>query len=438
VRWVHVVGGPGWDQIGGLALDPTVGVVVAGQIENTVDVGCGPLPGQYRDALLAALTPADGRCRWSRNFGGPDDESADALAVDGAGGLHVAGHFRSPMFDLGGGALPKFASNWDEAWAARFTATASGATWAWSDGFLGQGDGIALALGPGPSLALTGYFYEDLQVNGASVTQCCPQGNGMFAVDLAGASGAAPWAAGARVVDPNSIDRVQGQSVAVSGGVVFVGGFVDGPGPVAFGATNVNPIGHTDAFLAGYDATTGALRWVKTWGAPNDFASGDRLLAESGGTVLFAGAAPEGADLGTGPLAGYGAHAFVMRVDGAGNVKASFAAAVEYGGMRALAPRPDGRLAVVGEYRGTVTLGGATFTSEPLGDPFVGVLSSDLTTLSDVEVLSTNGDDFLRDEVVVGPDGTTYLGINFVDWCDLRGHRYPGSGGWDFLVAALP
>jgi hypothetical protein len=438
ILWAHVVGGTGWDQLEGLALDSHGNLILAGQIENTVDVGCGPLAGQGRDILVTSFAASDGKCRWSQHFGGDTDDAAQALALGPSDEIYVGGHFRSEKMDLGGGLLPKLAPRWDAPWLAEFTPTATGIKHVWSTGFLGQGGVSSLALGPASSLLVTGSYYQSLQVvMGQQVARCCVAFDGMYAGSLAAATGKATWAHGARVTGDNDSSGEAATSTASQGNLVLVTGYIQGN--AEFGSTHVTALGHNDGYLAAYAADTGALLWIRTWGiGGNTFNEGWRLLAEPGGTFLLTGTAEEGVDLGDGPLVGYGDHAFVERLDAQGQSMQRIVLYNQFGEITAMARRPDGRVVVVGSYRGTVNFGGTVLASAASGDPFMAVLSADLSRVESAETIRTNGEDFLFSQIVVGSDGTTYVGIPFVDWIELRGQHLTGTGVWDFLVAALP
>lgn len=433
IRWARVIGGAQWDEIKGLGLTSAGDVTIAGQIENTVDAGCGPLAAQYRDVLVASYKAADGACRWSSRFGGANEDAAQAMAMGPGNVVYVGGTFWSPQFDLGGGNLPKFASSWDTPFVAAFADNGAGLGHQWSSSYLGRGGVYGISGGAAPSLV--GMFYQDVQINGKGVTTCCPANEGMFAASLT-AAGAATWAAGARITSSNAIDSVLGEDVVKTGGLVLVTGGVEAPAD--FGATHVIPVGLRDAFLAAYTASTGSLAWVKRWGVANNRGLGWHLVSEPGGTVLFAGTVSEGTDLGTGPLVGYGDHLFIARVDASGAFVNLMTLSVNYGNVFSLALRPDGRVVVLGTYRGMLPIAGKTLQSEPSGDPFIGVLSQDLATWEAAEPIGTPGEDFNPGRIQVSPqDGSIALALNFVGSVDIRGKHFTGPGGWDALIAVL-
>lgn len=99
---IHTFGGGALDRVTATAFDRDGNLYVAGWFENTVDAGCGPVVGHsYLDSLVVSYAP-DGTCRWSIGYGGRSGDDANAIAVDDAGHVWVAGSF---MFDVEVGAF---------------------------------------------------------------------------------------------------------------------------------------------------------------------------------------------------------------------------------------------------------------------------------------------------------------------------------------------
>jgi hypothetical protein len=93
-QWVHDI-----------AAHPAGGVVIAGQFEGTIDLGAGPLTsGGGTDAFVARIDDA-GHAVWSKRFGGPGAQAARGLAVRPDGHVALVGNFEGSV-DFGGGALP--------------------------------------------------------------------------------------------------------------------------------------------------------------------------------------------------------------------------------------------------------------------------------------------------------------------------------------------
>ena len=101
--WTVQFGTPLSDEAFGIAVDRTGNAFMAGITEAT-------LPGQTSagayDAFVRKLSPA-GVELWTRQFGSPESEAANGVALDGSGNIFVVGHTY--------GAFPGYANagSWD-------------------------------------------------------------------------------------------------------------------------------------------------------------------------------------------------------------------------------------------------------------------------------------------------------------------------------------
>jgi hypothetical protein len=103
--WSQRFGGPDFQRMAGLAVDPAGNVVLAGTFVDTgPDFGQGPLPAAGSGDVFVAEIDPSGNPRWSRSFGGPAADSASAVGVDGEGNVVVAGAFAGTI-DFGQGPL---------------------------------------------------------------------------------------------------------------------------------------------------------------------------------------------------------------------------------------------------------------------------------------------------------------------------------------------
>lgn len=428
--------------VNALAINGRDELVLAGTVSADVDLGCGALANPHpkfaqTDALVASLRSNDGSCRWSYRFSGtePKEDLAASLDLDGDT-VHLGGSFRSAKIDFGGGPLALYVASAGSPapFIARFRDTGTGLVHERSRMF--EGRGSVGALTHGASLYLAGTFYAYMSIDGQSATTCCQSFDAMYAASLDSAQGR-NWITGARVVASDTIDNVTGMDVAAAGGRVFVAGYADDV--TTFAGTTITPQGYRDAYLAAYELD-GKLDWVHHYGAPSTSSLGLSLLAEPGGTVLFAGVASEGTDLGRGPLTsteGFGDHLFVMRVNAEGELQALKTVHVWSGEIFELARRSDGSVVVLGSYRGTRQFGNITLQSEPWGDAFLAVLSPDLETFQHAETFTTPHEDFSFGNVSVLSDDSIALALDFQTWIDVRGTRYTGVSGWDTLVTVL-
>lgn len=122
--WSRKYGVADYAAANAVAIDALDAISVAGLLrDGELDFGCGPLVspadtdyGYAGDMFLAKLD-ASGDCLWSRLFGGPGDQSAFGVAVDGGRRVAVAGKFQGAI-DFGSG--PLVAEHYPEPCAALF------------------------------------------------------------------------------------------------------------------------------------------------------------------------------------------------------------------------------------------------------------------------------------------------------------------------------
>lgn len=134
VLWSRVFGGSGSDSANEARVAADGSVVVVGDIAATVDFGGGPHVAAGQDVFVASWS-ADGTFLWARSFGGPMDQVATCVALDGDGDVYVTGTFEGP-FDILGQAQVE-PTGIRDLFAVRLSA--DGATHLWSRGFGGRG-----------------------------------------------------------------------------------------------------------------------------------------------------------------------------------------------------------------------------------------------------------------------------------------------------------
>lgn len=100
--WSRRAGDPGHQDLRSIAPTPDGGLVIAGNLEGSLDLGDGPLVSAgTRDAFVAHLD-GDGQPTWAHRYGDNHSQVSLAVRVDGVGGIVLAGDFESSI-DLGGG-----------------------------------------------------------------------------------------------------------------------------------------------------------------------------------------------------------------------------------------------------------------------------------------------------------------------------------------------
>lgn len=100
-RWARRMGGSGYDAGNAVAFDAAGAVVVSGYFGlfgGGVDFGGGALTSEGgADAFVAKYNTSDGQYLWARTFGGTLDDYANAVSVDPAGDIIVAGEFQGSV-----------------------------------------------------------------------------------------------------------------------------------------------------------------------------------------------------------------------------------------------------------------------------------------------------------------------------------------------------
>ena len=101
IGWVFTAGTTDLDTGFAVAIDPNGGVVLAGITRGAIDVGGGTLPAAGGQGSFLASYAADGTHRWSRVLVNVEVEK---VGVDVAGNVYIAGDFQNTV-NVGGGAL---------------------------------------------------------------------------------------------------------------------------------------------------------------------------------------------------------------------------------------------------------------------------------------------------------------------------------------------
>ncbi len=111
-------GGQPNDKALDIALDSSGNIYVAGSTTGAFE---GESSGGGNDGFVRKMD-SNGQHSWTRQFGGEDDDTADAIAVDGGGTVFVAGNTESSIPGAGGQGQPDgFAKSFDASGGDRWT-----------------------------------------------------------------------------------------------------------------------------------------------------------------------------------------------------------------------------------------------------------------------------------------------------------------------------
>ncbi|WP_428261293.1 hypothetical protein [Haliangium sp.] len=254
--WVSSLGALGEDRAGAVAVDGDGGVYVAGAFSDTLVLGDSSIVSAGDTDVFVAKLTTDGAIEWGARFGSAGADLVTDATVDASGELIVVGA-ASGAIDFGGGV---------RGWTGGY------------DGFgfklSGQGEHVWSAMWGGPgddraqvvraradgAFVIGGEFVEATSFGGAPLMSL--GGVDGFIASFS-ATGAYQWA---RVIGGSARERLLGMAIDDSGALYIAGGFYGSPD---FGAGPASNAGNQDAFVAKYDST-GAYQWVFATGSPGN------------------------------------------------------------------------------------------------------------------------------------------------------------------------
>ncbi len=253
-EWSQRFGETGEDAAFGVATDGAGNVVITGTFQQGISFG-GRFHGAKGtlDIFLAKFDP-NGTYMWSKSFGYPPSAGLNgickgvAVAVDGSGGVAMAGYFQGTI-NFGGG--PLTAIDLQDVVVAKFDANGVH-VWSRVLRIGGPEDSFGLAADVAGNTVITTAtggtvdFGGGLLTSGMVVAKYGPNGAHLWSRSFGGASGGLGW------------------DVAVdgSGDIVVAGNFA---GTTNFGGETMTSAGYTDGFLAKYDAD-GNHQWSRRFG----------------------------------------------------------------------------------------------------------------------------------------------------------------------------
>lgn len=162
--WSRNFGGAGADSAVGVAFDAAGEAVVAGYFAGSADFGGGAMAAAGSHDLFLAKYGDQGEHRWSRRTGGKASEQPRGVAVDGGGGIAVAGVFQGDASF--GGATFHATPYGQDLFVARYTAQGTH-LWSRRAGSSGLEEALGVAVGAGGDVWVTGSFANRIDLGGA-------------------------------------------------------------------------------------------------------------------------------------------------------------------------------------------------------------------------------------------------------------------------------
>jgi hypothetical protein len=353
--WSKVFGDAEAQQGRAVAVDSAGNVFVTGFFSGTLSFSAGLTltSAGLEDIFLVKLDPS-GNVLWAKGFGDGDSQLGNAVAVDAAGNVYVAGSFEGTV-DFGGG--PVLADDED---GVLIKLDPSGII-LWSFTFGGSGDDSAdsVAIDPGGDVLLGGKFHYKVSIGGTPLDS--NGGADMVAVKLT-AAGSPAWVKG---FGSSESDYVGGIASDATGNVILAGLFGDS---IDFGCGALEDQGPADLFVAKLNPAGGCL-WSKGFGEPNG-QEDPRVAVDGAGNVLVTDEFVGTIDFGGAPVVtAEPTDILVLKLDPSGNHLWSrrFGDDSDQDG-RAIATDSANNVYVLGELSGTINFGNGLLTSSGSDD----------------------------------------------------------------------
>jgi hypothetical protein len=360
--WSKLFGDGSWHQeAGDVAIDASGNIVLTGSFGGELSFGGDPLVSGSNTDVFIAMLDRDGGHQWSKHFGGGQSQFHHRLAIDGAGGIVVAGGFAG-VIDFGGGPMTTPNDYTPGMFVAKLDASGKHL---WSKSFVSgdQGDTISdIAVDGDGNVVLTGNFYASIDFGGGPLTS--EGGTDIFIAKL-DAGGDHLWSK--RFGGPKGH---LANSVAVGAGdeIVLAGAFTNA---LDLGGGTLESAGGLDGFVAKLDPS-GEHIWSKRFGdAANQ--SIFYVAADKDNKIVLSGFLTGAIDFGGGPLVGTGdADIVVAKLDASGEHVFS----LSFGNGE---PQSPPRVAVdaachtilTGRYLGALDFGGGLLVSAGSFDVFL-------------------------------------------------------------------
>lgn len=291
--WSQVLGGPGRDLLGGLAVDAGGHVLVGGSFTGSAAFGGIGLEAGGPDDTdgFVAVLDADGSGLAAWTIAGPDFGRVAGVAVDDEGQVVTCGAFEGEL-DFAGTTWPSAGGS--DVFLARHDFTGAGD---WLVTFGGVGTDYASGVAAGSTIALLMGFTESIDAGGGPIASAGDLDVLLALRELDGGYRAA------RRIGGVGVDQAAGLALdGATGDMVVMGTFA---WAADFGAGEVLGLGMANTFLARYRSDA-ELEWVRTFtntsaGWSGMAGIGRPVAFGAGGSVLLAGA-HIGADIGGGLL----------------------------------------------------------------------------------------------------------------------------------------
>jgi hypothetical protein len=157
--WNTFLGGSGFDNSMGIAVDGSGNVYVSGYSSVAWGNPLRPYTGDY-DAFIAKLDGASGALTWNTFLGGTDTDRSWGIAVDGGGNVYVTGNSAAPWSCSPTDCTVHAFGGLEDAFIAKLDAASGALNWNTFLGGSGTDVGYGIAADGSGNIYVTGYSTE--------------------------------------------------------------------------------------------------------------------------------------------------------------------------------------------------------------------------------------------------------------------------------------
>jgi hypothetical protein len=349
----------------GIAADASGNVFLVGNYSGTINFGNNIALTASFEGFLTKFDPA-GKVLWAKGIA---SDQLNAVGIDGAGDIYVAGNFSGAKTIAGAslvsaGAADILVASFDTTGAPR-----------WARAFGGTGDDSATAMHVSASgkVVITGTFTTSFKFSVPLNALPYTGAHDVFVAKL-GSSGVPVWSRsfGDAPGMPASDQLPSGITSDGAENVIVTGNFGTS---MALGGTAFTSAGSRDIFIESLDGN-GGHRWGAAYGSPG-FDGAMSVAVDASGAPIITGSIGGPIDFGGGKLAG-ATNAFLAKFDASGKYQwsASFGDAKGSAGRSVAVDPADGSVLLGGSSAGAITFGNRTLMPAGGDDAFVASFDS--------------------------------------------------------------
>ncbi|MBC7383100.1 MAG: T9SS type A sorting domain-containing protein [Bacteroidia bacterium] len=431
LNWPRTGGGIDRDAAGGVAVDGSGNVYVAGTFKGNSNWGLTEVTGSGNDIFLAKYNSV-GDILWIINAGSTEDDAAAAVVLDGSGNPYITGSFRtSATF----GSTTIVSAGSDDAFVAKYNTTGS-LQWVQRIGGTGQDVGNAITIDASGNIIVGGYITGTITFSN-STTTLTSTGQSDLLVAKYSSSGTFLWA---KKGGSTGYDFAFGVATDQNSNV-FVTGEIKGISTFGTATTSYNAL--ADVVLVKYDSS-GVVQYANAYGSSGDD-QGYGIAIDANGQVYLSGAFSNTIVFGTTTLASAGVtDGFITKITGA---TGSALWAKKQGGLAqdaatGLSIGTNGDIFVVGTFGGVASFDSQTLTSAGNLDVFTAIYTN-TGVLNQAQKFGGPLDDAAKGIYAMTPSNSYITGYfngtaNFGGF-DVKARIGSSSNGgdWDLFVHNL-